>query len=459
MNKPLLSSSQPVGVMSAAATVSSDDEGIPEEIIMPSIPKSNQHHLSPSEAEVVPCRQEIFDKIQEKYDSFAKSSPRKTSTLHQDDDKEISQQLSNEVAKMLNEGDPILQNKTDASTNNTHGSQEHINTASLVRLLSYQMEKFDQLLQKNEQSQETILRLQQGSDWLKDTCEAFQRSEAMKLREISLLERKIDDLEKLVVDMKLNQAESRSREDHYKLKIANLERLLEKGVQPRRQRNGGLKHTQSLTLPSASNARSSKEHPETKPRLARSFSSFLRKADNSDRSGGEPPKVLSKVAVSMPSHRTDNSHCSSSDSTKKDVPRNEDDKVDITVPRSMLKTTEDILREPANWYNPKRSINNSPTNDAFHPTTLPSHRETHLSNITDITDEAWDDVLVDEAGRSFGSDSSPCQAELDPPPVFEPAGPQMKLKLSFRGKGTQPKKKAEEDSHDGVVPTSFLSYC
>lgn len=434
--------------MSTTATISSNDEGIvPEGILNPS-----SQHLS-TDAEVI----NIFNKMQENYISFTKSSPQRNSNL--EDDREISQLLRNEVANLLTEGQPSHhQDNTDTKSTDTHGSQEQLHAASLVRLLSNQLDKFDQLLQKNEAAQETILQLQQGSDWLKETCLSLQRSEAKKTKKISLLERKIGDLEKLVIDMKLNEAESRSREDHYKLEIANLEHRLVKGIEPSRQRKGGLKHAQSLILPSGSKV-SKGEHTEINPLLTRSFSSFFRKPDISDRSGGESGSETPKVAVSKPSLGTDKSDRRSSE-TKKKVPRKEDEKIATTVPKP----------EPSGWYNPKRSIRNSAPNDCSHPTAVPSRRATHLSNITDLTDEAWEDTQMDEADRSFGSDSSPC--ELSPHPVFEAADEQLKLKLSFRGRLTHAKNevdkneedkkeedKNEEDRQGEAIPKNFLSYC
>jgi hypothetical protein len=210
-----------------------------------------------------------------------------------------------------------------------------------------------------------------------------------------------------------------------------------------------------LILPSGSNVRK-EEHPEINPFLTRSFSSFFRKPDTSERSGGESGSETPKVAVSKPSLGTDKSDRRSSE-TKKKVPRKEDEKIATTVP------------EPSGWYNPKRSIRNSAPNDYSHPTAVPSRRATHLSNITDLTDEAWEDTQMDEADRSFGSDSSPC--ELSPHPVFEAADEQLKLKLSFRGSLAHAKTEVDknevdkneedkkEDRQGEAIPKNFLSYC
>jgi len=471
-----------VGVMSTTATVSSNDEGlVPEGINL-------QHQPSSDAADVVSCHSEIFSKMEENYNSFTKKASSQR-YKYQEEDREVSMQLRDEVANLLTEGNLLNQNNMNGITNNTNGSQEtleELNAASLVRLLSSQMEKFDHLLQKNESSQETIIQLQQRSDWLKETCQAFERSEAKKVKKISSLEKKIDDLEKLVIEMKLNEAESRSREDHYKLQIANLEQLLEKsaepsmqGVEPRRQRKGASKHTQSLIIPPASNARL-KGHPERNP-LNRSFTSFFKRGDNSD--VDETPKVAgSKPNLRNSSLRNSNirnaslrnsARLSCSEAIK-ELQREDEQKIAATVRRPKLRTSDEVILEPSEWYNPKRSVSNSAindpslpisvptireTNDPSIPISVPTIRETHLSNITDLTEE----TPIDEADRSFGSDSSFQQAELDLCPVFEPAGPQMKLKLSFRASETRPKReeenKKEEDNHGEAVPENFLAYC
>lgn len=454
--------------MSTAATVSSNDEGmVPEGINLQHLPSSDA-------ADVVSCHSEIFSKMEENYNSFTKkSSPLRNK--YQEEDREVSQQLRDEVANLLTEGNILNQNSMNGSTNNTNSSQEtleELNAASLVRLLSSQMEKFDHLLQKNESSQETIIQLQQRSDWLKETCQAFERSEAEKVKKISSLEKKIDDLEKLVIEMKLNEAESRSREDHYKLQIANLEQLLEKSaephgvsVEPRRQRKASSKHSQSLIIPPNSNGRL-KGHPERNP-LNRSFTAFFKRGDNSDRSGGETPKVAgSNMSLRNSSIRNAslrNSARLSCSEAIKELQREDEQKIAATMQRPKLRTSDEITLEPSEWYNPKRSVKSSAINDPSLPISVPTIRETHLSNITDLTEE----TPIDEADRSFGSNSSSQQAELDLCPVFEPAGPQMKLKLSFRASATKPKTeeepkehpKKEEDNNGEEVSKNFLAYC
>ncbi len=459
--------------MSTTATVSSNDEGmVPEGI--------NLQHLPPSDAaDVVSCHSEIFSKMEENYNSFTKkSSPQRNK--YQEEDREVSKQLRDEVANLLTEGNLLNQNNMNGGTNNTNGSQERLeelNAASLVRLLSSQMEKFDHLLQKNESSQETIIQLQQRSDWLKETCQAFERSEAKKVKKISSLEKKIDDLEKLVIEMKLNEAESRSREDHYKLQIANLEQLLEKSaeprmqsvsVEPRRQRKASSKLSQSLIIPPNSTGRL-KGGSERNP-LNRSFTAFFKRGDNSDRSGGETPKVAgSNMSLRDSSLRSSNirnaslrnsARLSCSEAIK-ELQREDEQKIAATMRRPKLRTSDEIILEPSEWYNPKRSVRNDPSLLI----SVPTIRETHLSNITDLTEE----TPIDEADRSFGSNSSSQQAELDLLPVFEPAGPQMKLKLSFRASATKPKTEEEpkreeeakkEEQPDGeAVSKNFLAYC
>ncbi len=401
-----------------------------------SVDSSSHTHM----AEVVVCSPEILQKMREDYVLFAESL--QTTPTLQDGGK--SQKLGNEATSFLTEEHPPQQTNTNMSTSTNRSLfQEELNAASLVSLLSSQMGQFEELLQKNEAAQEKIHQLQQGSDWLKRTCESLQQSEREKMMKINTLKKKIVDLEKLVVDMKLNEAESRGREDHYKLQIANLEHLLnngtqpKNGTQPRRQRNGAARFTQSFTT-SPSNVRSG-EHLDRNPLLTRSLSSLFRKSsvsDGSDRSCGETPKIANN-----------------------DVSRK-------------------IISESLRRYNPKGANDGSPLHESFHghfnhttndsshirsnsyPIVIPERRSTNLSN---ITDESWpearvDKADVDKADRSCTSFPSLGQSEVTPHPVFEPGGPQLQKSLSLRGSGTQQQKK--EDSHGDAIPDQIdLSYC
>jgi hypothetical protein len=101
-----------------------------------------------------------------------------------------------------------------------------------------------------------------------------------------MLEKKISELEKTVVDMKLNEAESKSREDFYKLHIGKLEQELGEGIDPQ------VKLTQLLTTASSAvdNVRIGKS-PQRTPLLTRSFSAFLKKSFVTTDSNGSQEEV------------------------------------------------------------------------------------------------------------------------------------------------------------------------
>jgi len=407
---------------------------------------SSHKQMASPDVEDVVCSPEILQKMRGEYLLFAESALRATTSQ----DREISRQHKNEATSLLTEEHPSHQTNTNMSSKRS-SFQEELNAASLVSLLSSQMGEFEQLLIKNEAAQEKIHQLQQGSDWLKQTCESLQQSEREKKIKIDMLEKKICDLEKLVIDMKLNEAESRGREDHYKLQIANLEHLLKTGMQPCRQRDGSAKLTQSFTL-SASNVRSG-EHPKRNPLLTRSFSSFFRKSsvgDGTDRNCVE---------------------------TSKKVPLQDDEKIATNVSRPRLGTANEIISESFRRHSPKGPYDASPLHESFHshpnprrndssahfrsnsyPIVIPERRSTHLSNITDLTDESWAEMRADEADRSCTSHPSLDHSEVTPSPVFEPAGPQLQLKMSLRSSGTT-QRKEEESRGDGIPSKIDLSYC
>ena len=421
--------------------------------------------IPPTNVEIFSCP-EVFHKMEGEH--AATFSPQRNPSAHHDGDgRDESKLVTNESSPILADRNS-LQSAASMSTMSTLNSSNDsfrgsLNAASLVRLLSSQTEKFDLLLQRNEAAQEEIRQLKQGSDWLRSTCESLQQSEAQKTSKINLLEKRVQDLEKLVVDMKLKEAESRSREDHYKLQIANLQQLLESGMEPRRQRNGGLRFTQSFTLSSDSNARIG-NHPKGSPPLTRSFSSFFKKSDKSS-------DDTLKLAVSKMDIGSGNTK--GSGSTPLDT-GNQGESTDDAAKEGDRQLPENIAASTQRWYNPKRSINRgssitnnssdgteSPLEDYPIEAKIPSRRATHLSNITDLTDEVWEEAevdIADRSDRSFASDSSPCQQSesTNTHPIFEPAGTLLKDKLSFReGKA----KLQRQDSQGEVVSKEFLSYC
>ena len=166
------------------------------------------------------------------------------------------------------------------------GSSSALNAASLVRELSIQTDKLDQLLQTNEAAQNEIHQLQQNREFLSLKCQSLQHSEGEKIRKISMLEKKIDELENIVIDMKLSEAESRSREDHYKLQIAHLEQLLNIGAGQDRKRSDGSNFAQYLTSRTRSRITSNNsgsdvgEQEERNHLLNVSFTSFFGKSAN-----------------------------------------------------------------------------------------------------------------------------------------------------------------------------------
>lgn len=312
-----------------------------------------------------------------------------------------------EIVDEMHEAVTTLSEHKDQEALKNMPTQEKLTIASLVSNLSSQMEKFDLLLKENEAAQERIRQLQQGSDWLQHTCESLQQSEAEKAQKINMLEKKISELEKTVVDMKLNEAESKSREDFYKLHIGKLEQELGKGICPQ------VKLTQSLTTSSsaAENVRIGRP-PQRTPLLTRSFSAFLKKSFVTTDSNGSQEE-------------------------------NDEHEMRIVRPRSNTDEIAAEINKHLEHYTPTRNETSHRHESRHHrmnscPIIIP-RRETDLSNITDFTDESWAEKQLAVGPNMQGDDLHP---------VFEPAGRDLQQRMSLRGSGTR-RRKGDDDDDDG----------
>lgn len=309
-----------------------------------------------------------------------------------------------EIVAEMQEAVTTLSEHEDQEALKNMPIQEKLTMDVLVSHLSSQMEKFDLLLKENEAAQERIRQLQQGSDWLQHTCESLQQSEAAKAQKINMLEKKISELEKTVVDMKLNEAESKSREDFYKLHIGKLEQELGVGVGPQ------VKLTQSLTTTSSAvdNVRIGKP-PQRTPLLTRSFSAFLKKSFVTTDSNGSQEEVTAS---------------------------GDEHEMRIVRPRSNTDEIAAEINKHLEHYTPTRNDTSHRHESRHHrmnscPVIIP-RRET-------ITNESW-------AEKQLAVDPNVQDDDLHP--VFEPAGRDLQQRMSLRGSGTQ-RGKGDDDDDDG----------